>query len=123
MSGVEHVIPNPMQPLIVTSINRRILAFAILSTAAGWILAATYPAWRARGANAQELLRDTGSNAKGLRRRGRTLLIVESGIGTVLVLAAALAIRSFVALNLNRPGLLAGWAVHLDDYGATRKHG
>ncbi len=98
MSGVEHVIPNPMQPLIVTSIDGRILAFAILSTAAGSILAATYPAWRARGANAQELLRDTGSNAKGLRRRGRTLLIVESGSGTVLVLAAALAIRSFVAL-------------------------
>ena len=94
-----------VKPLLLTSLDGRLVAFVLLGTCAGSALAALYPVWRAGRTDPHGALK-RGSAASRIPRvrGGHGLLIVESAIGTVLVLAGSLAIRSFVGLQTTELG-------------------
>jgi putative ABC transport system permease protein len=98
-------------PLIETvSIDGRALAFAFSAVALTGLVFGLVPAWRASGAStsgAQALRSAVGTEAKrgSTTARVRAALVVgEIAIAVVLVIGAALLLRSLVALNAVDPG-------------------
>ena len=85
-----------------------VVGFAILSALAAGLLFGAIPAIRASRPSLNEDLKETGrSSSGGLRTRGLhgALVVAEVAFSLVLVLGAALLVRSFAALYERGPGL------------------
>lgn len=105
LRGLVAAVSTFVKPLMLTSLDGRIVAFVVLGTCAGSAIAALYPVWRAGRADPHRgLKRNSAAGRTPQVGGGRGLLVVESAIGTVLVLAGSLAIRSSVGLQMTDLG-------------------
>jgi putative ABC transport system permease protein len=88
-------------------IDGRVLAFtAIVSLITGLVFG-LFPAWRAAGTDLSSTLKESsGRSGTGFRQnKARALLVVsEMGLALVLLVGAALLIRTYVALRSVNPG-------------------
>jgi predicted permease len=87
-----------IQPLVLTSIDLRLAALAFASMMLGGLIAAVSPAWRIRRVDPAFILQRTGATSHVPTRAGRGLLVAESAIAAVLVIAGGLTTRSLVQL-------------------------
>jgi len=97
MRAIQSFVPVFFQPLVIASVDIRLMGFVVLGAIAGSVLAALYPAWCVVRVDAASLVA-TGLNRHRARSVRSSLVILESAVGTALVLAGSLAIRSFVGL-------------------------
>ncbi len=99
LASLAAIIPGYFQSAILTNLDPRLVAFAIMAAVAGAVLASLSPAWWMLRVDPHEVLKRGSTSGRRTRNRGgRSLLVVETAIGTVLVVAAALAIRSLVGM-------------------------
>jgi predicted permease len=84
-----------------TSIDGRVLAFAVLATAATAVLAGVVPAWSASRANLNETLKRAGGRSvkSNAGRLHRGLMMGEIALTIVLLAGSGLLIRSFLKLQ------------------------
>src|SRR5947207_6166 len=88
------------------SIDGRVLAFtAIVSVVTGLVFG-LFPAWHASATDLSSTIKEGGRSGSGLRQnRARALLVIaEMGLALVLLVGAALLIRTFLALRAVNPG-------------------
>jgi putative ABC transport system permease protein len=88
-------------------IDWRVLAFTAAVSVATGLIFGLFPALRASRADLSATLKESGGQAGGSIRhnKARTLLVVsEMGLALVLLVGAALFIRTFVALRAVNPG-------------------
>jgi putative ABC transport system permease protein len=104
LRGLAAIIPSFVQPLVLTSIDERVVMFVLLTAAGGTLVSTAYPAWTVCRLDARTALQTTSAAAPPRRRTGRGLLVVESAIASVLVLAGALTARSLVGLVTTKLG-------------------
>ena len=98
MRTMAALIPSYVKQLALTSIDVRVVMFALAGTVLGTLIASLYPLWRVWRSDQVARLSAATSRNPPSRRRGQALLVVESGICTLLILAGALAVQSFVGL-------------------------
>lgn len=112
IAGVRLSLPTAFQPLMSNTVDARLLGVLVLACVAGILLAAIPPAWAVGHLDPQEALRRAGVTGAP-RRRGRALLLVlETTLGTCLVMAGSLAVRSFTDLMSRDLGYAAA-GLHL----------
>src|SRR5262249_25733409 len=82
-------------------VNGAVLGFIFAVSAVAGLASGVAPAWQAsRGALHEALRQGVGESAGGARLRTRNLLVLfEAGLGTIVLVGAALLLRSFVALE------------------------
>jgi putative ABC transport system permease protein len=106
----------PIQTLGATSIPRAsevaldstVLGFAVLVTVLTGLLFSVAPAWHAARGTLSSALREGGRSSSGRGRRVRSaLLIAEVALSIVLLVSAALLLRSFARLSSVDPGFRA----------------
>jgi putative ABC transport system permease protein len=107
----------PIQTLGATSLprvaditlDRNVLAFAFAVTIATGFVFGLAPAWQAARGGVGAVLKDSGrsTGARGHRMRG-LLLVAEVALSLVLLVGAALLIRSFARLTNVDPGFAPG---------------
>jgi putative ABC transport system permease protein len=88
-------------------VDAGVLSFTILVSIGTAALFGLMPAIQASRANLDETLRESGGRAAGGRRQNRTrslLVISETALAAVLLIGAALLVRSFTALREVNPG-------------------
>jgi len=107
LPALTSIIPVALKPLVLTSVDVRVFVFALVAGLLGATVAALFPVWRTVRADPQAALQAGVSRHITRLRGGRGLLIAESGIGTVLVLAGFFAVRSFVGLVTTDLGYVA----------------
>jgi hypothetical protein len=102
------VVPRPFRALLLTEVDLRVIGLALLVAMLTAILGGMFPAWRAsRTTLMTSMRRATGSRGEGGRRTAvSTVLGFEAAASVVLLLGAAMAIRSFVGLALTDPGFV-----------------
>ena len=91
------------------SVDRSVLAFAFLVSLATGLLFGIAPAWQASRGGVGAALKDSSrssTSARGHRLRG-TLLVAEVALSLVLLVGAALLLRSFARLTEVDPGFAA----------------
>ena len=89
------------------SIDWRVLAFTVFVSLLTGLIFGLFPAWHASRADLNTTLKESsGRSGGGLRQnKARALLVVsEMGLALVLLVGAALFIRTFVALRSVNPG-------------------
>jgi putative ABC transport system permease protein len=89
------------------SLDSRVLIFALGITAAIAVIFGLLPAFVARGMDVQSALREESSRGSGTRAKARvrgTLVVLEVALSVMLVIGAALMIRSVWALRNVNPG-------------------
>ncbi len=93
------VVPHYIQPLIVTSLDGRLLAFLLLSTSLGALVASVWPAYLATRTDPALTLQRAGRPVKPRRPfAGNGLIFAETAVATILVLAGTLAVKSLLGL-------------------------
>jgi putative ABC transport system permease protein len=102
------LLPPTFARYMVHALDARVVVAAILAATACAVVAGAWPGARVARANVNPLLqRGRGAGRRTRLRGGRGLLVVESALGVVLVLGAALTVRSFVTLSTQDPGYRA----------------
>jgi hypothetical protein len=115
LRGISAIVPGFFRAAILTSLDARMIAFTLCGAMAGAVIAGVLPARRTLGIDAHQLLqRGTSSGRRVRGRSGRGLLVMQSALGTVLVAAAVLSIRSLFGLmtadlGFEPRGLYAGY--------------
>ena len=91
------------------AIDRTVLLFAIAGSMATGILFGLAPAWQASHAGVGAVLKESGRSSTGSGGRWvrNTLLVVEMALSIVLLVGAALLLRSFAKLTHVNPGFEA----------------
>jgi putative ABC transport system permease protein len=92
-------IPSGLPRLYSVEINSRVQVFAVLVSAATVSLCGLLPAWRSSQLAPVNALREAGHGITGGRRRSRlhhTLVVVETALGFVLLVASGLLIKSLL---------------------------
>jgi putative ABC transport system permease protein len=101
--GLVHLCPADIPRLKETSVNEQVLAFTLGVSLLTGLLFGTTPAWRASGVRMTQMLQE-GTTRSGTGRGGRRLhdglVIAQMGLSLILLIGAALLIRSMVALHL-----------------------
>jgi putative ABC transport system permease protein len=93
--------PRDIPRLAETAINGRVLLFALAASCAAAVLFGLVPALQSSKRDVNALLQDAGRSATPDRRArvlGNALLIAETAISLVLIVGAALLVKSFVRL-------------------------
>jgi len=87
-------------------IDARVLAFALAVTLITGLLFGLAPAWRAASSRASAALAGgvRGTDGRGQRRVSQALVVAEIALAVLLVTAAGLLLRSFIALRSIEPG-------------------
>jgi predicted permease len=98
LEALAAAVTSYIQPLVLTSIDLRLAALAFASMLLGGLIAAVSPAWRMSRIDPASVLQRTGPISHAPSRAGRGLLIVETAMAAVLVIAGGLTTRSFVQL-------------------------
>jgi predicted permease len=93
------LVPIELRWLVVGEIDVRVALFAAVAALVAGTASAAVPAWRASQAGLVGVLhRGGGASVRSRRLGGAAVLTAESAVGVVLVVAAAIVIRSFVGL-------------------------
>ena len=89
-------------------LDTRVLGFAVFASLAAGTLAGLVPAWRASRTELSSALRTGDARSAGAGERARALLLaLEAALSVMLLIGAALLVRSFVALVNVDPGYSA----------------
>ncbi len=98
--------PNNLPRVTETSLDGRVLGFALLVTLFTGILFGLAPAWRASKTNLVEVLKDgaRGAGNTGSPRRGRSLIVAQVAVTFCLLSGAGLMLNSFRRLSNVSPG-------------------
>jgi predicted permease len=94
------LVPVELRWLVLDGIDARVVMFAVAAAVVAGTASALLPAWRASHAGLIQVLHRGGGASGRSRQRlgGAAILTAESAIGVVLVVAAAIVVRSFVGL-------------------------
>lgn len=84
----------------------RVALVALVVACVCAVVAGLVPGWRLSRVDVLPVLQRSGRSGRRVRVSARGLLITEAALGTVLVLGAVLALRSFVALSRDSIGLV-----------------
>jgi putative ABC transport system permease protein len=100
------VVPEGFPELIRRiRIDARVLGFALLVSVASSLVFGLIPALRASRVDLNEVLKERGRGAGGVRQRGRSaLLVAEVALSMVLLVGAGLMMRAFLREQSDLPG-------------------
>ena len=103
------LVPETRRQFVLGEVDRRVVLFAVAAALVTGVVMSVVPAWRASRASLVEVLHRGGAGAarSGRRRSGAAILTVEAAIGMVLVVGAAIVVRSFVGLATTELGFQA----------------
>jgi putative ABC transport system permease protein len=100
-------IPSDLPRVYSIGLNGRVLAFAVLLSAATALIFGLVPAWRMSRSDPAHALKEFGGNATSGRRRHRlhhALVVTETALGFTLLIGSGLLIRSMVNVLVIEPG-------------------
>ncbi|HYJ80273.1 MAG TPA: ABC transporter permease, partial [Longimicrobiaceae bacterium] len=100
-------IPEQLPYWIVFDIDWRVLAFVLGVSVGTGVVFGLVPAWRASAVDLHEVLKEGGRGSSAGARSGRlrsALVVVQVALSLVLLIGAALMVRSFLALQHVDPG-------------------
>jgi len=101
------LVPSDVPRLGQVSVDGSVLAFATLVSVITGLLFGILPAWRTSLVNPSSAMRDggrTASSGRGQHRLQNSLVVAETAVGLVLLVASGLLIHSFVRLLQVDPG-------------------
>ena len=101
--GLVHLCPADIPRLKETSVDWSVLAFTLGVSLLTGLLFGAAPAWRASGVRMTQTLQEgtaRSGTGRGARRLHSGLVIAQMGLSLILLIGAALLIRSMVALHL-----------------------
>jgi len=124
MSKILALAPDDLPRIYSIGLDGKVLAFALVATAATALFAGLAPALHARGFNvANALQSDGGRTIRRAVRSRRILVVLQSGLAVILLVGAGLLLRSFNELRSVDPGfepqgvLTAGLSLPSANYG------
>jgi len=100
-------VPSDLPRLYSVGLDARVLAFALLVSAATALIFGLVPAWRMSRSAPAVALRDSGGSTTFGRRRNRlhhTLVVAETALGFTLLIGSGLLIRSMINVLVIDPG-------------------
>jgi len=101
------LVPENFPRLYNATLDGRVLAFAVLLSAATSIVFGLLPAWRMSRQDPAHALRESGLHMTSGRRRNRlhqVLVVAQTALGFTLLVGSGLLIRSFVNVLRIEPG-------------------
>src|SRR5450755_1204315 len=101
------LVPSDVPRLGQVSVDGSVLAFATLVSVITGLLFGVLPAWRTSLVNPSSAMRDgnrTSTTGRGQHRLQNSLVVAETALGLVLLVASGLLIHSFVRLLQVDPG-------------------
>jgi len=101
------LVPSDVPRLGQVSVDGSVLAFATFISVITGLLFGVLPAWRTSLVNPSSAMRDggrTASSGRGQHRLQNSLVVAETAVGLVLLVASGLLIHSFVRLLQVDPG-------------------
>jgi predicted permease len=105
MSALPALAPEDLPRLADVRLDTRVLVFALGVSLVAGVLAGLFPAFRAARTELTRALRSDDHRSVGGNERVRNLLLAsEAAVSVVLLVGAALLVRSFVALINVNPG-------------------
>ncbi len=102
-----HFIPSDLPRLYNISIDARVLAFAVVLSAATALIFGLLPAWRMSRLDPANALRELGSNTTSGARRNRLhhiLVVAQTALGFTLLIGSGLLVKSLVRILHIDPG-------------------
>lgn len=100
--GLVRLCPTDIPRLSETRVDAPVLAFTLAASLVTGLLFGAAPAWRAAGARMTEMLKEGTTRATGGRAGRRFhggLIVAQIGSSLILLIGAALLIRSMIALH------------------------
>lgn len=110
-------IPSDLPRLYNTSIDGRVLAFAIVLSAGTALIFGLLPAWRMSQSDPAHALREGGLSATSGRHRNRlqhALVVAQTALGFALLIGSGLLIRSMLNVLHIDPGFETAHTVYFD---------
>ena len=101
------LVPSDVPRLGQVSVDGNVLAFATLISVVTGLLFGVLPAWRTSRVNPSSAMRDgnrTSTTGRGQHRLQNSLVVAETAVGLVLLVASGLLIHSFVRVLQVDPG-------------------
>ena len=117
LNGLLALAPEDLPRLSTIAIDGRVLAFTIAVSLLTGLIFGLLPAFSATRSNAGDALKEVGRTIAGSRaslRLRRLLVISETALALVLLVAAGLLIRSFVRIASVQPGFRTDNILTLD---------
>ncbi len=107
LRGLLRLVPSDVPRLGQVSVDGNVLAFAMAISVMTGLLFGVLPAWRTSRVNPSSAMRDgnrTATTGRGQHRLQNSLVVAQTAIGLVLLVASGLLIHSFVRVLQVDPG-------------------
>ncbi len=107
LRALVQLVPSDVPRLGQVSVDGNVLAFATLISVVTGLLFGVLPAWRTSRVNPSSAMRDgnrTATTGRGQHRLQNSLVVAETAVGLVLLVASGLLIHSFVRVLQVDPG-------------------
>ena len=107
LRGLVRLVPSDVPRLGLVSVDANVLAFATVISVLTGLLFGVLPAWRTSRVNPSSAMRDgnrTATSGRGHHRLQNSLVVAQTAIGLVLLVASGLLIHSFVRVLNVDPG-------------------
>jgi predicted permease len=107
LRGLLELVPSDVPRLGLVSVDAKVLAFATLISVLTGLLFGVLPAWRTSRVNPSAAMRDgnrTATTGRGHHRLQNSLVVAQTAVGLVLLVASGLLIHSFVRVLQVEPG-------------------
>jgi putative ABC transport system permease protein len=107
LRGLLQLVPSDVPRLGQVSVDANVLAFATLTSVVTGLLFGVLPAWRTSRVNPSSAMRDgnrTATTGRGQHRLQNSLVVAQTAVGLVLLVASGLLIHSFVRVLQVDPG-------------------
>jgi putative ABC transport system permease protein len=107
LRGLLQLVPSDVPRLAQVSVDGYVLAFASLISVITGLLFGVLPAWRTSRVNPSSAMREstrTATTGRGQHRLQNSLVVAQTAVGLVLLVASGLLIHSFVRVLQVDPG-------------------
>ena len=107
LRGLLQLVPSDVPRLAQVSVDGYVLAFASLISVMTGLLFGVVPAWRTSRVNPSSAMREstrTATSGRGQHRLQNSLVVAQTAVGLVLLVASGLLIHSFVRVLQVDPG-------------------